>query len=120
ENELSQERALLDKIDVEVADIRAEAQRLQSEVAGHQNRIELNRQRRDELNDLIERARADISSAENKRKQHAAQIRESDALLQKTQEFLQSKQNELAKITEALDQLRARREVRRAERENAR
>src|SRR5437660_7385945 len=51
ENELSQERALLDKIDVEVADIRAEAQRLQSEAAGHQNRIELNRQRTDALND---------------------------------------------------------------------
>ncbi|HZR78276.1 MAG TPA: chromosome segregation protein SMC, partial [Chthoniobacterales bacterium] len=120
ENELSQERALLDKIDIEVADIRAEAQRLHSEVAGHQNRIEFNRQRRDELNDLIERARADISTAESKRKQHEAQIRESDALVEKTQQFLQSKQHELARITEALDKLRARREARRAERENVR
>lgn len=120
ENELSDERRALDKIDIEVADIRAEAQRLQSEIAGHQSRIEFNRQRKDELNDLIERARTDIAGAESKRKQHAAQIRESDALVEKTQQFLQSKQNELAKITEALDKLRARREARRAERENAR
>lgn len=119
ENELAGERQALDKIDIEVGDIRAEAQRLQSEVAAHKSRIEFNRQRKDELNDLIERAKGDIASAENKRKQHEAQIRESNSLIEKTQHFLQSKQNELAKITEALDKLRARREARETERKNA-
>ena len=38
-----------------MADIRAEAQRLQSDVAAHKSRIEFNRQRKDELGDLIER-----------------------------------------------------------------
>src|SRR6266480_3687558 len=63
ESELAEERRALDKIDIEVADIRAEAQRLQSEVAAHRSRIEFNRQRRDELSDLIERARGDIATA---------------------------------------------------------
>src|SRR6266480_2915044 len=63
ESELTEERRALDKIDIEVADIRAEAQRLQSEVAAHRSRIEFNRQRRDELSDLIERARGDIATA---------------------------------------------------------
>ena len=120
ENELAEERRTLDKIDVEVADIRAEAQRLQSEIAAHKSRIEFNRQRKDELGDLIERARTDVAGAENKRKQHAAQIRETDGLIEKTQRFLQSKQAELAKVTESLDRLRARREARQADRETAR
>ena len=120
ESELTEERRALDKIDIEVADIRAEAQRLQSEVAAHRSRIEFNRQRKDELSDLIERAQDDIATAESKRKQHAAQIRESDALIEKTQHFLQSKQGELAKVTELLDKLRAKREASQADRETAR
>src|SRR5205807_4047891 len=120
ESELTEERRALDKIDMEVADIRAEAQRLQSEIATHKSRIEFNRQRKDELSDLIERAKGDIASAESKRKQHAAQIHESDALIEKTQRFLQSKQGELAKVTELLDKLRAKRETREADRETAR
>src|SRR5437868_3586980 len=120
ESELTEERRALDKIDIEVADIRAEAQRLQSEIATHKSRIEFNRQRKDELSDLIERAKGDIASAESKRKQHAAEIHESDALIEKTQRFLQSKQGDLAKVTELLDKLRAKRETRQADRETAR
>jgi chromosome segregation protein len=120
ESELTEERRALDKIDIEVVDIRAEAQRLQSEVAAHRSRIEFNRQRKDELSDLIERAQGDIATAESKRKQHAAQIRESDALIEKTQHFLQSKQGELAKVTELLDKLRAKREASQTDRETAR
>ena len=116
---LATERQALDKIDNEIADIRAAAQRLHSEIAANKSRIEFNRQRKEELNDLIERARYDIANAETKRKQHAAQIRESDALIEKTQHLLQSKQTELAKVTEALDKLRARREARETERKNA-
>ena len=120
ENRLAEERRALDKIDVEVADIRAEAQRLQSEISAHKSRIEFNRQRKEELGDLTERAQTDIANAESKRKQHAAQIRESDELIEKTQHFLQTKQSELAKVTEQLDKLRARREARQADRETAR
>ena len=120
ETGLAEERRALDEIDIEIADIRAEAQRLQSEIAANKSRIEFNRQRKDELQDLTERARRDIAGAEEKRKQHAVQIRESDALIEKTQQMLRSKQNELAKITEALDKLRARREARQADRETAR
>jgi chromosome segregation protein len=120
ENELAEERRALNKIDIEVADIRAEAQRLQSEIAAHKSRIEFSRQRKEELGDLIERARSDIKGAETKRGQHTGQIRESDALIEKTQCFIQSKQDELAKITESLDKLRARREAREMDRKNAR
>ncbi|MEY2544088.1 MAG: chromosome segregation protein, partial [Verrucomicrobiota bacterium] len=120
ESELSEERRALDKIDIEVADIRAEAQRLQSEVAAHRSRIEFNQQRKEELSDLINRAEGDIVTAESKRKQHAAQIRESDALIEKTQHLLQLKQGELAKVTELLDKLRAKREASQANRETAR
>ena len=119
ESELAVERQALDKIDNEIADIRAAAQRLHSEIATNKSRIEFNRQRKEELNDLIERARFDIASAENKRKQHAAQIRESDSLIEKTQHLLKSKQTELAKVTETLDKLRASRESREAARKNA-
>jgi len=120
ENELTEERRALDKIDIEVADIRAEAQRLQSEIASNRSRIEFNRQRKDELSDLIKRARGDIEGADAKRKQQAAQIRESDSLIEKTQHLLQLKQAELAKVTELLDKLRTRREARQADRESAR
>src|SRR4029077_18618161 len=60
------------------------------------------------------------ATAESKRKQHAAQIRESDALIEKTQRFLQAKQDELARITELLDKLRAKREASQTDREMAR
>ncbi len=119
ESELTTERQALDKIDIEIADIRAEAQRLQSEIAANKSRMEFNRLRKEELNDLIERARNDISGAETKRNQHANQIRESDALIEKTQHLLQSKQTELATVTEALGNLRARREARETERKDA-
>ena len=65
ENALAEERGALDKIDTEIADSRAEVQRLDSEIAAHRNRIEFNRQRAQELAELIERARRDIAEAEN-------------------------------------------------------
>jgi len=120
ENELAEGRRALNKIDIEVADIRVKAQRSQSEIAAHESRIEFNRERKDELADLIERARDDIESAESKRKQHSTQIRESDALIEKTQRFIQSKQDELAKVMESLDMLRAKLEAHEADRKNAR
>src|SRR5947209_3785621 len=119
EGGLAAERHALDQIDNEISEIRAVAQRLHSEIAANTRAIEFNRQRKEELNALIERARFDIATAETKRNQHAAQIRESDALIEKTQHLLQSKQAELAKVSETLDDLRTRREARETERKNA-
>src|SRR5881396_457116 len=69
ESGLAEERGALDKIDTEIAESRAEVQRLESEIAAHRSRIEFNRQRAQELAELIERARRDVAEAENKRKQ---------------------------------------------------
>src|SRR5712691_8389257 len=120
EKELADERHALDKIDIEIADARAEAQRLQSEIAAHRSRIEFNRQRAQELTELIERSRSDIAAAETKRSQQAAQIREADALIEKTNRILQAKQNELAKLTEQLSKIRGAREAREAGRQTLR
>src|SRR5204863_218451 len=73
------ERGALDKIDTEIADSRAEVQRLDSEIATHRNRIEFNRQRAQELAELTERARRDEAEAENKRNQQAARIKETNS-----------------------------------------
>jgi chromosome segregation protein len=120
EKELADERHALDKIDIEIADARTEAQRIQSEIAAYHNRIEFNRQRAQELTELIERSRSDIAAAETKRGQQAAQIKEADALVEKTDRILQAKQNELAKLTEELSNIRGRREAREAGRQTVR
>jgi len=120
EKDLADERHALDKIDIEIADARAEAQRFQSEIAANRNRIEFNRQRAQELTELIERSRADIAAAEGKRSQQAAQIKEADALIEKTNRILQAKQNELAKLTEQLSNIRGKREAREAGRQTLR
>jgi chromosome segregation protein len=116
ENELADERTALDKIDIEIAEARTEAQRLQSEIAAHKSRIEFNRQRAQELNELIERARNDIAAAEAKQKQQAAQMREADAAIEKSNRVLQAKQNEFASLNENISELRAKRQAREAER----
>ena len=68
ENELAGKRRSLDEIDGEIGDARAEVQRLQSEMSGLRNRIDFNRQRAQELGELIERYESDITAAETKRK----------------------------------------------------
>src|SRR5437660_4737114 len=78
ENALAEERHGLNKIDVEIADSRAEVQRLESEIAAHRSRIEFNRQRAEELAELTQRARREIAEAEKKRKQHAAEIEQTN------------------------------------------
>jgi chromosome segregation protein len=117
EKELAEERHALDKIDIEIADARAEAQRLQGEIAANRSRIEFNRQRAHELTELIGRSRNDIAAAEAKRNQQAAQIQEADALIEKTSRILEAKQNELAKLTAELSNIRAAREARAAGRQ---
>jgi len=99
ENALANERAALDKIDTEIADSRAEVQRLDSEIATHRNRIEFNRQRAQELAELIERARRDVAEAENKRNQQAAQIKQTNSSIAEIEQHLKEKEAELTELS---------------------
>ena len=99
ENALAEERGALDKIDTEIADSRAEVQRLDSEIATHRNRIEFNRQRAQELAELIERARRDVAEAENKRNQQAARIKETNSSIAEIEQQLKEKEAELTELS---------------------
>ena len=117
ENRLAEERRALDQLDVKIAELRADAQRLQSEIATHRGRIEFNRQRAQEFNELIDRARTEISAAEAKQTQHADDIRKADALIERTTHVLESKETNLAELSDSLARLREKREAREADRE---
>ena len=99
ENALAEERRALDKIDTEIADARAEVQRLDSEIAAHRNHIEFNRQRAQELAELIERAQRDVADAENKRNQQAAQIKQTNRSIAEIEQHLKGKEAELAELS---------------------
>jgi chromosome segregation protein len=99
ENALAEERGALDKIDAEIADSRAEVQRLDSEISTHRNRIEFNRQRAQELAELIERGRRDIAEAENKRNQQAAQIKQTNSSIAEIEQHLKEKEAELTELS---------------------
>src|SRR5437763_1422847 len=107
ENQLAERRSAMDEIDTQIADGRTELQRFESEIAGHQNRIQVNRQRADELTELIERFRKDIAVAKAKRVQQEKELQDANALIEKTNEVLQGKETELAKLTALISQLRA-------------
>ena len=107
ENQLAERRRAMDEIDTRIADGRTELQRLESEIAGHQNRIQVNRQRADELTELIERFRKDIAVAEARRVQQEKELQDANALIEKTNDVLQGKETELAKLTDLIPQLRA-------------
>ena len=96
---LTEERGALDKIDTEIAESRAEVQRLDSEIATHRNRIEFNRQRAQELAELIERAQRDIAEAENKRNQQAAQIKQTNSSIAEIEQQLKDKEAELTELS---------------------
>ena len=68
---------------------------LESEIKTHRNRIEFNRQRAEELSELIERSRNDIAVAETKRAQQGKEIQEANALIEKTSDALQTNEAEL-------------------------
>ncbi len=107
ENQLAEQRRTLDEIDAQIADGRSELQRLQSEIGTHQNRIQFNRQRAEELAELIERSQKDIAAAEAKRAQQGKEIGEANALLEKTSQLLQAKEADLATLTGLISDLRA-------------
>jgi chromosome segregation protein len=102
ENELAAKRRDLDDIDGKIGDARAEVQRLQSEMAALRNRIDFNRQRAQELGELIERYESDIAAAEAKRSEQETQIQEADALIARTNQLLETKENEVEQLTETL------------------
>jgi chromosome segregation protein len=109
ENDLAERRRALEEIDAQIASSRSELQRLESEINAHRNRIQFNRQRAEELNELIERSRNDIAAAETKRAQQDKEIKEANALIEKTNEALQTKEAELNKLTGRLSELRTQR-----------
>jgi len=98
ENALAEERQGLNKIDVEIADSRAEVQRLESEIAAHWSRIEFNRQRAEELAELTQRARREIAEAEKKRKQHAAEIEQTNHSIAEIERRLKEQEDELTEL----------------------
>ena len=74
-------------------------QRLDSEIATHRNRIEFNRQRAQELAELIDRARRDIAEAENKRHQQEAQIKQTNSSIAEIEQHLKEKEAELTELS---------------------
>jgi len=99
----------LEEIDARIAGSRSELQHLESEINAHRNRIQFNRQRAEELNELIERSRNDIAVAETKREQQSKEIQQANALIEKTSEALQTKETELNQLTGRLSDLRTER-----------
>ena len=99
ENALAEERRALDKIDTEITGSRAEVQRLDSEIAAHRSRIDFNKQRAQEFADLIERARRDIAEAEKKRKQHVADIEETNNSILEIERQLKEQETELTELS---------------------
>ena len=105
ENALTEERHALDKIDIEIAESRAAVQRLESEIAAHRSRIEFNRQRAEEFADLVERARRDIGDAEKKRKQHAAEVAQTNNSITEIEQELKEKESELTELAALAGQI---------------
>src|SRR5881275_735482 len=105
ENALTEERRALDKIDIEIANSRAEVQRLESEIAAHRSRIEFNRQRAEELADLVERAQRDIGDAGKKAKKHAAEVEQTNNAIAEMERHLEEKEAELTELGSSAGQI---------------
>ncbi|HEX3619253.1 MAG TPA: chromosome segregation protein SMC [Candidatus Udaeobacter sp.] len=98
ENALTEQRRDLDKLDIEVADSRAAVQQLQSDIAAHRSRIEFNRERAEELSELVGRARRDITDAGKKHKQHAAEMEQTNNSIAQIEGNLKEKEAELNQL----------------------
>src|SRR5436309_4085217 len=105
ENKLAEERHALDKIDIEISESRAEIQRLESEIAAHRSRIEFNRLRAEEFTELAERAQRDIGDAEKKRKQHAAEVEQTNHSIAEIERQLKEKEAELTELASLAGQI---------------
>jgi chromosome segregation protein len=106
EDDLAARRRSLDEVDSEISDARAEVQRLQNEMATLRSQIEFNRQRAEEIGEVITRYTSDIAAAESKRSEQATQLQEADALIARTNQLLLSKEHEVEQLTEALQAAR--------------
>jgi chromosome segregation protein len=106
EDDLASRRRSLDEVDGEISDARAEVQRVQNEMATLRSRIEFNRQRAEEIGELIARYTSDIAAAESKRSEQATQLQEADALIARTNQLLLSKEHEVEQLMEALQAAR--------------
>jgi chromosome segregation protein len=106
EADLGARRRALDQLDAQIADGRAEVERLQSEIGTNRSRIEFNRQRADEIAELIGRAQKEIAAAEAKRKEQQTQLKEANASIEKTAKLLQGRQEKLKELTELAAKLR--------------
>jgi chromosome segregation protein len=98
ENALTEQRRDLDKLDIDIADSRAAVQQLESDIAAHRSRIEFNRERAGELSELVGRARRDITDAGKKRKQHAAEIEQTNNSIGEIERHLKEKEAELNQL----------------------
>ena len=114
ESALAKERGALDKIDTEIAESRAEVQRLESEIAAHRSRIEFNRQRAEEVAELIERARRDVVDAEKKHRRHAAEIEQTNNSIVEIERHLKEKEGELTRLTSQVGEMQKKRTERSA------
>src|SRR5439155_17804701 len=70
---------------------------------------QFNRQRAEELTELIERSKKDVAAAETKRAQQRNELEHANALIEKTCQLLQAKEAELAKLTDLISKLRSER-----------
>src|SRR2546430_8036625 len=109
ESGLAEERGALDKIDTEIAESRAEVQRLESEITAHRSRIEFNRQRAEEVAELIERARRDVVDAEKKHKRQAAEIEQTNDSIVEIERHLKEKEGELTRLTSQVGEMQKKR-----------
>ena len=109
ENQMGEQRRVLEEIDAQITDGRSELQRLQSQIGTHYNQIQFNRQRAEELTELIERSRKDVAAAEAKLAQQAKELEEANALVERTSQLLQAKEGELGKLTNLISKLRSER-----------
>jgi chromosome segregation ATPase len=99
ETQMAEQRRALEEIDAQIGDGRSELQRLQSQIGTHHNLIQFNRQRAEELTELIERSRKDVAAAEAKRVQQDKELGEVNALVERTNQLLQAKESEREKLT---------------------
>jgi chromosome segregation protein len=115
EGALAKERLRVDEIDAQIAEVRGDVERLQSEIGTHRNRIEFNRQRAEEITELIGRSQGEIAAAEAKRAQQELEIQDLNELVEKTAALVRDRQTELNRLSEATAQLRAERNAREEE-----
>jgi chromosome segregation protein len=107
ENQMAEQRRALEKIDAQITDGRSQLQRLQSQIGTHHNQIQFNRQRAEELTELIERSRKDVAAAEAKRVQQYKELEDANALVEQTSQLLQAKEGELEKLNNLISKLRS-------------